>query len=305
MTQISTEFYKELIDRMSDGVYFVDQDRKILYWNEGAARLTGYKPAEVVGQHCQDNLLCHVDGAGHQLCLDGCPLTACLGDGAGHDADVFLRHKLGRRVPVNVRVQPIRDADGDVIGAVEIFSDNTAEHEARRKAEAMERLAFLDPLTQQPNRRFLEMSMRMALVEYQAYGDPFGVLVFDVDQFKAINDGFGHASGDRALQEVAKTLTGALRNADIVGRWGGDEFLAIARNVNREVLNELAERCVVLVEQTSYRNNEGELEGLAISVGAALVKPGDDVDSLLSRADDRMYVKKKASFRAELFASSL
>ena len=298
MNQISTDLYKELLDRMSDGVYFVDQNRRILYWNEGATRLTGYQPEEIIGQYCQDNTLCHVDSAGRQLCQDGCPLFACLGDGGARDADVFLRHKQGRRVPVNVRVQPIREADGTIVGAVEIFRDNSAQIEVRRKAEAMERLAFLDPLTHQPNRRFLEMSLRTAHLQYQEHGDPFGVLVFDVDQFKAINDRFGHASGDRALIQIATTLAGALRSADIVGRWAGDEFLAIAHSVDHEVLSELAERCVALVERTSYRNDEEGFQGLSISVGAALVQPGDDIDSLLARADYRMYATKKASLQA-------
>jgi diguanylate cyclase (GGDEF)-like protein/PAS domain S-box-containing protein len=293
MTEISTGLYKELLDRMSDGVYFVDRDRRILYWNEGATRLTGYKAEEVIGLYCQDNTLCHVDGAGNQLCLSGCPLSDCVEDGTAHEAEIFLRHKQGRRVPVNVRVQPIRAADGSIVGAVEIFRDNTSQIEARRKADAMERLAFLDPLTHQPNRRFLEMSLRTALAEFQEHGDPFGVLVFDVNQFKAINDRFGHASGDRALQEVARTLVGALRAADIVGRWAGDEFLAIAHNVTLDVLNELAGRCTALINETAFRNDTGGLEGLSISVGCALVKPGDDVESLVARADSRMYQKKR------------
>jgi diguanylate cyclase (GGDEF)-like protein/PAS domain S-box-containing protein len=294
MTQISTALYKELLDRMSDGVYFVDRDRQILYWNEGATRLTGYKSDEIVGKYCQDNTLCHVDAVGRQLCFDGCPLLACLEDGGPRDAEVFLRHKQGRRVPVSVQVQPIREADGRIVGAVEIFRDNTAQIEVRRKAEAMERLAFLDHLTHLPNRRFLEMSLRTAMVEYQEHGDPFGVLAFDLDHFKAINDRFGHASGDRALLEVGKTLVGALRAADIVGRWAGDEYLAIAHNVSMEVLAELAERCVMLIDETSFRNEDGGLENLSISVGIALVKPDDDVDMLIARADRKMYEKKKA-----------
>jgi diguanylate cyclase (GGDEF)-like protein/PAS domain S-box-containing protein len=295
MTQISTDLYKELLDRMSDGVYFVDTNRQILYWNEGAARLTGYRHDEIVGQFCQDNTLCHVDSAGRQLCFEGCPLLACMQDGIPRDTEIFLRHKQGRRVPVHVRVQPIREADGTIVGAVEIFRDNTAQIEVRRKAEAMERLAFLDPLTHLPNRRFLEMSLRTALAEYEEHGDPFGVLVFDVNQFKSINDRFGHASGDRALVEMAKTLTGALRSVDVVGRWGGDEFLAIARSVTREVLGELAERCAVLVKEACYRNEGGGLEGLSIAVGAALAKPDDNVESVLARADRRMYAQKKAA----------
>jgi diguanylate cyclase (GGDEF)-like protein/PAS domain S-box-containing protein len=292
-TQNMPTFYKELLDRMSDGVYFVDRERQILYWNEGASRLTGYKAEEVVGRHCQDDLLCHVDSGGHRLCNDGCPLSACVGDGKARSADVFLRHKQGGRVPVNVRVQPIHGADGSIIGAVEIFNDNSAEHEARRKADAMERLAFLDPLTQLPNRRFLEMSVQTAMIESGAHGDPFGVLVIDLNNFKAINDTTGHAGGDRALQEVARTLVGALRTADTVGRWGGDEFLAIVRNVNEAVMQELAGRCVMLVEKTTVLTPEGEFGGLSISVGGAMMQAGESVEELIRRADERMYQAKR------------
>lgn len=295
MGQVSPDLYKELLDRMSDGVYFVDRERRILYWNEGATRLTGYRPDEMIGRFCQENTLCHVDSEGRQMCFEGCPLYHSMGDGRPREAEFFLRHKQGRRVPVNVSVQPIRDEKGEITGAVEIFRDNTAQIEMRRRAEAMERLAFLDPLTHLPNRRFLEMSMRTALVEYESHGDPFGVLLFDVDRFKSINDNFGHASGDRALVELAKTLTGALRSADIVGRWAGDEFLAIAHSVTMDVLAELAERCAALAGTASFLNKDGGLEGLTVSVGAAMVNAGDDVETLLARADRRMYQDKKAS----------
>jgi PAS domain S-box-containing protein len=219
MTPINPGFYKDLLDQMSDGVYFVDRDRRILYWNQGAFRLSGYNAEEIVGRYCQDDTLCHVDSAGHRFRRDGCPLSACVEDGKSHEAKVFLRHKLGRMVPVAVRVQPIRDTGGSVVGAVEIFSDDSAQQEARRKTEGLERLAFLDQLTQLPNRRFVEMSLRTALSEYQVHNDPFGVLVIDLARLKTINDSFGHVTGDLALQEVAKTLTGSLRPTDVVGRW--------------------------------------------------------------------------------------
>ena len=282
-------FYRDLLEHMSDGVYFVDLDRRILYWNEGAFRLTGYKAEEILGRHCQDDILCHVDPAGKRLCQDGCPLAASIEDGDQHEASVFLRHKQGGRVPVNVRVQPMRGADGSIIGAVEIFSDDSVQSDVRRKAEAMKRMAFLDHLTQLPNRRYLEMSIRTALSEFEVHKDPFGVLVIDLDRFKNINDSFGHSCGDLALQEVAKTLTGALRPEDTVGRWGGDEFLAIVRNVDVENLRKLAERCVALVRQTTISSNDERLISLSISVGAALVHPVETGEQLFLRADELMY----------------
>jgi diguanylate cyclase (GGDEF)-like protein len=223
-------------------------------------------------------------------------LTATIADGCRHAASVFLRHKQGRRVPVSVRVQPIRDADGSIVGAVEIFSDDSAQNDARRRIEAMNRLAFLDHLTQLPNRRFVEMSLHTALAESQVHGDPFGLLLIDIDGFKAINDSFGHSCGDRALQETARTLTGALRPTDTVGRWGGDEFLAIVRNVNKDVLGELAERCVALLGQTSISSNDERLISISVSVGATLSLPGQSEKQLIERADELMY-RSKASGR--------
>ncbi len=285
-------FYKELLDHMSDGVYFVDRERRILYWNEGAYRLTGYTAEELLGRSCQDDILCHVDPAGRHLCKGECPLAASIADGGMHQASVFLRHKEGRRVPVMVRVQPLRDAGGAIVGAIEIFSDDSAQHEARRKTDAMNRLAFLDHMTQLPNRRFMEMSAQTALSEYGVHKDPFGVLLIDLDELKEINDAFGHSCGDRALRQVAQTLTGSLRPTDTVGRWGGDEFLAIVRNVNAEVLKCLAQRCAAMAAETSIPSNDERRISLSISVGGALADPGDTAERLIQRADKLMYQSK-------------
>src|ERR1035438_7337849 len=186
-------FYKEVLDHVSDGVYFVDLERRIFYWNESASRLTGYRAEEMLGRRCEE-ILGHVDGTGKKLCLEGCPLAARICDGSSYKSQLFLRHKQGRRVPVSVRVQPIRAADNSIVGAVEIFSDETAHHAARSEAEELERLAFLDQVTHLPNRRYLEMSLRTALNECHVHKDCFGLLVIDLDRFKAINDRFGHAT---------------------------------------------------------------------------------------------------------------
>jgi diguanylate cyclase (GGDEF)-like protein len=211
---------------------------------------------------------------------------------APHEANLFLRHKQGRRVPVNVRVQPMRGSDGSIIGAIEIFSDDSAQFEVRRQKAAMERLTFLDHLTQLPNRRYMEMSLHTTLSEYEVHKDPFGVLVIDLDRFKEINDSFGHSSGDDSLQEVAHTLRGVLRPTDTVGRWGGDEFLAIVRNIDGMSLRMLAERCVALVRETSIKSGDGRPIHLSISVGAALSRLGEKAECVIDRADELMYQSK-------------
>jgi diguanylate cyclase (GGDEF)-like protein/PAS domain S-box-containing protein len=285
-------FYKKLLDSMSDGVFFVDRERQILYWNEGALRLTGYTSEELIGKHCQDEILCHVDLLGKRLCSAGCPLSACIKDGGVHKATVFLQHKQGRRVPVQVCVEPMRAADGSIVGAIQIFSDNSAAMEAQRKIDEMKRMAFFDYMTGLPNRRFLEMTLNTALNEYEVHHELFAAMIVDLDKFKEINDTFGHASGDLALEQVAQILVGSLRPTDIVGRWGGDEFLAIVRNVDGVIARILAERCISLVTGSKVICLDSKVIPLSISIGATLVHPGDDIRSLLDRADQQLYQSK-------------
>ncbi len=285
-------FFKGLLDHMADGVYFVDKDRRILYWNEGAFRLTGYRAEEMVGRFCQDDTLCHVDADGTRLCRNSCPLTACVGDGETHQALVFLRHKEGRHVPVSVRVQPIRSADGSILGAVEIFSDVTAQYADHRRTEDLEKLAFLDQLTQLPNRRYLEKFLQGVLAGRTMEKELCGLLWIDVDRFKSINDHFGHPTGDRALQEVAKTLAAVMRTTDVVGRWGGDEFVAIIRNVGRDGLQVLADRCCLLVAQSSIELPNGRRISMSVSIGGSLATPEDTVETLVECADGVMYRSK-------------
>jgi PAS domain S-box-containing protein len=135
------EFYRDLVDRMSDGVYFVDRSRRITYWSRGAERLTGYRAADVLGKRCRDRLLNHVDENGAPLCGAACPLAATMRDGQARDAPGFMHHADGHRQPVWVRSAPLTGEDGIVTGAVEVFSDDSATTAARARAEELEHLA--------------------------------------------------------------------------------------------------------------------------------------------------------------------
>ena len=294
MIPLEPMFYKDLLDHIADGVYFVDRDRTITYWNHGAERLTGYSSEAVVGKRCQDDLLCHVDGSGTRLCYDGCPLTATICDGKGHEAAVFLRRKEGRRVPVWVRVQPLFDSDGLIVGGVEIFTDNTAQAEAHRRMKELEKMAFLDQLTGLPNRRFMDIALQTALNEFQLHQQSFGVICIDLDRFKEINDGYGHAVGDLVLKETAQTLKNAIRSTDSVGRWGGDEFTAIVHYAHDGLLATIAERCVTLVREVAIHLGDGRKLSTSVSVGATLARLEDRIEDLLHRADEQLYRSKSS-----------
>ncbi len=123
--ELSREVYKELLDNVEVGIYFVDRERTIVYWNKGAELITGYSSSDVLNRRCADNILVHVDEEGNSLCTRICPLACTLVDGNERSTDVYLHHKKGQRVSVTVNIIPITDAEGKIIGAVETFRDNS------------------------------------------------------------------------------------------------------------------------------------------------------------------------------------
>ncbi|MFB3917930.1 MAG: diguanylate cyclase domain-containing protein [Terriglobales bacterium] len=286
------DFFKRLVDNLYDAVYFVDRERRIIYWNKAAEKLTGYSGPDVVGRYCADNTLRHVDEGGCQLCTGDCPLNQAMEQATPQEAEIYFRHKLGYRVPVAVRVAPIFDEQGQVVGAVEIFTDNGARKHTQEKAEQLEKLAFLDHLTQVGNRRYLESKILQHLHDYAGRGEPFGILMIDLDKFKEVNDGYGHHAGDAALQAAARTISSCLRSSDVVGRWGGDEFLAILPGVSGEQLHHLGERCRVMVRESEVLTGNHKI-AITMSVGATLAEPGDSVESLIKRSDEVLYRSKE------------
>jgi diguanylate cyclase (GGDEF)-like protein len=152
-------------------------------------------------------------------------------------------------------------------------------------------MAFLDPLTQTANRRYLEIRLQTAAREYQLHSDPFGILLIDLDHFKRINDKNGHDVGDRTLIGVTRTLNAALRTTDTLGRWGGDELLALLGHVDGNSLTQLAQRCCSLVAETRVPHG-AESIAVSISVGGAVFRGDETVEALIARADRTLYASK-------------
>ncbi len=303
MIDLNDDFYKSLLDNLSDGIYFVDCQRKIIYWNKGAERISGFCADEVQGSYCWNNILKHINEQGLMLCHSICPLAATILDGQPREASVYLHHKDGHRVPVLVRTAPLYDVHRDIIGAIEIFSDNTLQSMITQRVSELEKLALFDPLTQLANRRYIEMNLHSRLEELRRYQWPFGILFLDIDHFKLINDTYGHAMGDEILRMVARTFTANMRISDIVGRWGGEEFVAIVRNIDYQNLYNFAERLRILVAE-SHLIEESAVIQVTISIGGTLACADDTVESLLQRADQLMYQSKTAGRNRVIIAAS-
>ena len=282
------EIYQGLLNNLNEGIYLLDSDRKITFWNRGAEKLTGFKQSDVLGKRCSETVIPHINEEGKNICDMDCPAVKTMNDGQSREAEIYLHHKLGHRVPVRVRIVPIRDSQKKIIGAAEILSDNFSKAALKRRIKHLQQQSLLDPVTQLLNRRGIEINLNSRIEEMKRYDLKFGVLFIDIDRFKLINDTYGHVTGDEVLKMVSKTLANSLRPFDILGRWGGEEFIAIIANVDDEMLSSIAERCRFLVEHSGLPDELGSVK-VTVSIGATLSRPDDDMLKLIKRADGLMY----------------
>ncbi len=285
------DLHRTIVENLADGVYLVDRGRQITYWNQGAERISGHRSRDVVGHRCYDNILGHVDAHGNSLCHSACPLAQTMDDGAPREVSIWLKHADGHRKPVRVRTAPVRDASGQIIGGVEIFTDDSAVLRAEEDAARARRDALTDELTGLPNRRLFDAALAGRLENLIRYGWQFGLLVVDVDHFKEFNDTLGHVFGDAVLSGVAATLRGAVRAGDVLARWGGDEFVVLVEAPNGADLLDAAQRLRDLVSQSEVRL-AGTSQSVRVSVGGTLAQADDSAETLFARADGALYHAK-------------
>ncbi|HNR30474.1 MAG TPA: sensor domain-containing diguanylate cyclase [Candidatus Hydrogenedentes bacterium] len=285
--------YENLLDQLNDGVFFLDPNQIITYWNRGAERISGHSREEVIGAVCRANFLGHVDRDGNPVFGAESPGALCLKDGQIREEELYIRHKNGQLIPVFTRISPIENTLQEVIGVMEVFTDNTSKVAAMRRIEELEELALICPVTQVGNRRYAELALANAFEELKRYDWAFGALFVDIDVFKRVNDAYGHKTGDDVLRMVALALKSSLRAFDFVGRWGGEEFLVILPNINDEVLARVAERCRAVVEESRYQCAGNEVR-VTVSIGASIARPDEGPTELIDRVDQLMYRSKES-----------
>jgi PAS domain S-box-containing protein len=283
------EFYWELLDTLKDGVYFVNAERKVTYWNKAAGEITGYKSPEVLGKFCGDNILIHIDNKGNNLCHGVCPLAGVLKTGKPTEVDIYLHHKNGYRVPVHVRVNPVKNKEEDIIGAVEIFSDRSQREIVGQRMQELKEMDLLDSLTGLPNRRFLEMSLNTRLTELRQYNRPFGILYFYI---KAKESKAGPKAFDKAIEIISKSFINTCNLFDVIGRWENEKFIGIFSNVNPKKLKTLDEFYRVILEKTDLSST-----GISpiLETGAALAEPGDKPENVIEKAKQKCKALKYTS----------
>jgi len=170
--KLTIQSYARILDNLHDGLYLIDRDGKIIYWNKAAENISGFKAEEVIGHRCSDDILTHVDAQGKGLCFDGCPLKTTMEDGIPREGEFFMHHKHGHRIPIAMHASILTDDKEDVIGAIEIFTDISNQKANALRIKELEKLALLDNLTQLANRNYIEKELISCFEEKKRFDIP-------------------------------------------------------------------------------------------------------------------------------------
>jgi len=277
--RLNKKFFQSLLNAFPDGVFFTDLNKKILYWSQGAERLSGRPAAEMIGKSCADHLLWLCDDRSGDPCQGRCPLTTPPAESAGQETDLFLTHRDGRWVPVRVHALPVRDSKGRLIGVAEFFRDNIQKLFHLKELDQLREAALLDSLTGLGNRQYILKNLLAHLERMKRYWWPFGILFVGIDDFSRLN-GLGPGVGDQAIKMLARIITDNTRLFDSIGRWGEDKFVALIENVAEQQLVAIANKFLFLTEHSRLPTPAGELP-ITASIIARIPGPEDTVESLI------------------------
>jgi diguanylate cyclase (GGDEF)-like protein len=193
---------------------------------------------------------------------------------------------------IDVEVAGVRFSYQGKPAVQEIFRDIT---ERKLAAQRIENLALHDPLTGLPNRILFFDLLHQVLAEAKRDRHIFALLYIDMDDFKPINDTYGHEAGDRLLREVSKRLVSSMRESDPIARLGGDEFVGICRTITTPEEAELVARKIIASQSEPY-DLKGHRFSIGVSIGISIYPlDGEDAGTLLNRADEAMYRVKKSN----------
>lgn len=275
------EQFKTTLLSVGDGVISTTREGRIKVMNPVAETLTGWSLEEALGKPL-DQVFIILDEKTKKNCLNPAMKAMDTGEALKLEGPILLISKTGREIPIQDSTSPIKDREGRVTGAVIVFQDFTEE---RKREKQIEYLSFHDSLTGLYNRRYMEDSTRRLDTPRSL---PFSVIRVDVNGLKLTNDAFGHAMGDRLLQEAARILKKCCRAEDILCRTGGDEFDILLPRTTPDEAKAIMAR---IHKEAAASPVDNMILSLAIGHGVK-EHPDQSIFDVLKEADDRMYKNK-------------
>ena len=300
---LEPDVFRSVMEELQVGIYFTDRERRIVFWNAGAERLTGYLSQEVIGRCCRDDILLHCDDRQVVVCGECCPVADAIADGKACEASLFVRHKSGHRIPVRIHTLPIRNAADEVIGAAECFQrQRIAPQPDRRESSLSTPQAQLRGF---PDHDAMVAEVRLRLSHLSAgHESAFGALAVEVDRFDELRVQRGHEACEAVLHVLVNTFQNAIRPSDCLGGWTRGQLLVVTSCANASALARAGERLRALASCSNVVW-WGDPVPMTVSVGGTMAIAGDSVESMLQRVERALEVSASQSGNCVTVAKEL
>jgi PAS domain S-box-containing protein/diguanylate cyclase (GGDEF)-like protein len=280
------EIFRSLLDSLAVGVYMVDREGKILFWNEGAEQITGHLKHIVIGHSRRDSVLTQCDERSCSICGETCPFGEVRKDGKPREVRLSLRHKLGHSIPVLFRITAVRDSRGSIVYLAGSFDEKRRALEDKRNLRTPVPEECRDE-SGVSSHGFIQLHLREGLAGLAEYQIPFSVLCLEIDQFHKLRSTHGREAAESMARAVAETLRDSLRPDDFVGRWADHQFLAVLSNCGPLGVEKAGERIHRMVTNAGI-DWWGDRLKPATVMGFATAQPGDTPQTLVQRAKPQL-----------------
>lgn len=282
LKEVESNFYF-FLENTSDFIYIKDLNHRFTFASNAFAALTNHSSwRDIVGKNDFE-----IFPKEHAEIYFELEKTIILDGNELLSVEEPYYDKEGKLCWVSSSKRPIYNEKNEIVGLFGISRDITSHKLYEQK---LEELSITDALTQTFNRMGIDNSISSELDRFKRYGRSFGIILADIDYFKNVNDTFGHDVGDIVLQGIAQTLKNNTRSTDIVGRWGGEEFLIICPEVEKDSIYKLAEILRGRIEQSDFK----PAGKVTCSFGTTIANKDDDLNSLLKKADSALYEAKES-----------
>ena len=273
---------EDILNSLPSLYYLLDEQGQVVKWNAKSCEVSGYSHEEHVGM----SIFQLFEGTHVDAIVQG--MRSVFTHGLA-SVEAELKTKNGNSIPYLFSGKKIS------IDGVAYLSGLGVDLSERKALEQQLQLqAHYDELTGLPNRRYFTQAVEKQIAQQKRYERPFSLLMIDADNFKMINDAYGHHVGDLALQHIARLLTEAVRDSDVAARIGGEEFAILLHEADEEQAIRTAERIRLWISERPMVCADGALLQLTASFGVTSMLPVDrSIDHLLCRADKALYDAKR------------
>ncbi len=271
---------ENIIENISDGVYCVDLEKKIFYWNKGAEQITGYSSAEMLGKNCEKTDFRHME---HTIRCDIiCPIAETASNGKSQLEAVYIRCSDGTTIEVVVNTMPLM-IDGNLAGAVEIFTQKSIV-DLYGPADKLNINELKDKATGLPDKEYINYYIESKIQEKRRFDNPFIVTFLQINNLDEIISKNDKTIGDEILKALGEQIKKRSRQSDLIGRWDKKTIVGVFASAGKEdelmLKRELYNQCMKLNVTYSNRNIN-----MGISVGSTVGKTDDILPKIIRRVE--------------------